>query len=203
MDNLDVLLTKIERQGAGSLIVEAAQYVRQGGVLRVEGEDEGIRVRHGRASRSIVLEHTGDDYSQIVCSRNETRVTINQKVRDLYGFSGSLPQIGEKVQCRFNQHDAELMNGELGFVLDIDDGEIALDVGGRQVIAEFKPSMFNSEDDKGVGAFAHGYAITIHSSQGSEWKKILMFDDITQRNTYSRLAYTGFTRAAEQLTIQI
>jgi len=51
-------------------------------------------------------------------------------------------------------------------------------------------------------AFEFGYALTIHKSQGSEWKKVLLFLHHTHSTMISReLLYTAVTRARESLYI--
>jgi len=49
-----------------------------------------------------------------------------------------------------------------------------------------------------------GYAITCHKSQGSQWDKVLVWDDGFGKKTRqesSRWLYTAITRAAERLVI--
>ena len=50
----------------------------------------------------------------------------------------------------------------------------------------------------------YGYAITCHSSQGSEWNRVLFIEDLFgDPMNRRRLSYTGRTRAAEYLTIAV
>lgn len=51
--------------------------------------------------------------------------------------------------------------------------------------------------------FAYGYAITGHKSQGSEWDKVLVFEERFPFNKeeHKRWLYTTITRASEQLVI--
>lgn len=55
---------------------------------------------------------------------------------------------------------------------------------------------------KDVGDLEFGYAITIHKSQGSEWRKVFLAVATHARNMRTReLLYTAMTRAKEQLHI--
>ena len=51
--------------------------------------------------------------------------------------------------------------------------------------------------------FAYAYAITTHKSQGSEWDKVLVFEESFPRVTdeHRRWLYTAATRAKEKLVI--
>ena len=50
--------------------------------------------------------------------------------------------------------------------------------------------------------FAYGDCITVHKSQGSQWDKVLIFDEwLGDRQYHARWLYTGITRAAEKVVI--
>lgn len=49
--------------------------------------------------------------------------------------------------------------------------------------------------------FEYGYAITCHKSQGSEYDKVLVFEEILKDTDHARWLYTAITRAAKKLTI--
>ncbi len=69
------------------------------------------------------------------------------------------------------------------------------------------PDYFMGLDEKrqmNVDLFDFGYAISVHKSQGSEWGRVIMFDERNSYQTdddYSRWLYTGITRAREKLII--
>jgi exodeoxyribonuclease V len=56
-------------------------------------------------------------------------------------------------------------------------------------------------DMYGIQDFAFGNAITCHKSQGSEFDKVLLFNEILNRQQHNRWLYTGITRAKEQLIL--
>jgi ATP-dependent exoDNAse (exonuclease V) alpha subunit len=46
------------------------------------------------------------------------------------------------------------------------------------------------------------YALTVHKAQGSQWDRIVLFDEsFAFRDTRERWLYTAITRAAEAITI--
>jgi exodeoxyribonuclease-5 len=51
--------------------------------------------------------------------------------------------------------------------------------------------------------FAYAYAITCHKAQGSEWNKVLIFEEGFPFETeeHKRWLYTAVTRAAEKVVI--
>jgi exodeoxyribonuclease-5 len=71
----------------------------------------------------------------------------------------------------------------------------------------FNPLCFDKEPEtreeyrKSIGGFDFGYALTVHKSQGSEWSKVLVMEEILPSTPYNKLMYTAVTRAIDQLTI--
>lgn len=51
--------------------------------------------------------------------------------------------------------------------------------------------------------FAYGYGITCHKAQGSEWNKILIFEQSFpfEKDIHKRWLYTAITRASEKVVI--
>ena len=54
----------------------------------------------------------------------------------------------------------------------------------------------------GIDLFEFAYAITTYSSQGSEWNKVICFDErIGDKEMQTKLLFTAVTRARESVTI--
>ncbi|MCM1324733.1 MAG: AAA family ATPase [Acetobacter sp.] len=49
--------------------------------------------------------------------------------------------------------------------------------------------------------FDYGYVITTHKSQGSEYNKVLVIEEVLRRADHARWLYTAVTRAKEKLTL--
>lgn len=49
--------------------------------------------------------------------------------------------------------------------------------------------------------FDYGYCITVHKSQGSEYDKVLVLEEVLKRADHARWLYTACTRAAKKLTL--
>lgn len=218
----DAKLEDIERQGKDSNIIRGANFVRQGFILP-ERNYHDMKVIIGYPDPEKFKEFAGLDGShQILCGRNNTRQSINNEVRQLLGFTAPIPQVGEKILCRFNQRTYNVWNGELFTVMsppemyneEVDTGNVdqwyinvkSLD-DGREIRCKFNVACFtedqNSEEYKDAlksqGGWDYGYAITVHSSQGSEWPNVLLIDEQMSGGNKAKWRYTGITRAAERL----
>lgn len=49
--------------------------------------------------------------------------------------------------------------------------------------------------------FDYGYCITCHKAQGSEYNKVLIFEEVLKSTEHARWLYTAITRAKEKVTI--
>lgn len=224
------LLTEVHRQKGGSPVLKLATQIRTAPSPRTE-----VTPR----KRLLALE----DYDQVLCWRNATREHVNAEVRRRLGRPGKArvtPWPGDRLVCLKNTKPPgedetvkQWMNGEQATVLEVssrhDDEMIGLRVrddegaehdvysplqtfgGHRAEQAYLDRSMHGSPDP----AFAFGYALTVHKSQGSEWPRVLLVDEseamvsmaTRQSGRESAIAqarswiYTGITRASDVLHI--
>ena len=101
-------------------------------------------------------------------------------------------RVNDKVLKLENDPDNNVFNGDIGYIKEIDDKEITIDFDGNIVI--YKPKDFNT--------IKHGYAISIHKAQGSEFKIVLLPISMSYKiMLYKKLIYTAVTRAKQSLTI--
>ena len=87
-----------------------------------------------------------------------------------------------------------VFNGDIGIITEVDvsNSLLHIDFDGRQSV--YTSDMLNKLD--------HAYAVTIHKSQGSEYKAVIMPLTLFSNNLlYRNLLYTGVTRAKEILII--
>lgn len=100
--------------------------------------------------------------------------------------------VNDKVLKLENDPDNNVFNGDIGYIKDIDDKEITIDFDGN--IVKYKQKDFNS--------IKHGYAISVHKAQGSEFKLVLMpITESYKFMLYKKLIYTAVTRAKQSLII--
>jgi exodeoxyribonuclease-5 len=160
----------------------------------------------------------------ILCGYNTTRRKLNGYIRNTLGFETPQPTAGDRVICLRNNHKKNIFNGMLGTIIDIKkesedwyladikmDGEDEADPHYRGLISvkQFEAdSALNFTDKRSQimlgDLFDFGYALTVHKAQGSQAKKVILFEERFKKMTddeWKRWLYTAVTRAEEELYI--
>lgn len=210
-------LTQIMRQAEGSPIV----YLSHRAI-------KGLPIHTGNYGNVLVI--TEDEltdqmlaYSPVVlCGKNATRDRFNQYIRQsVRGFSGSLPNMGEKIICRKNnwaieQSGISLTNGLTGTVMNQPD---VSSYNGKSFLVDFAPDItsnvvFNgikvdykylnaSKDQRDIikqngyyedNLFEFGYTQTVHLAQGSQWSHGMYIEEYIRPEMNNHLHYTALTR---------
>ncbi len=203
-----VRLDRIYRQASRSLIVESAHRVRRG--------QAPVGARDPRGDFFIITRHEPpgimDTVLQIVCQRLPGRygfdpvddiqvlVPIHRGPLGTEAFNAALREqlnpggdavggglrVGDKVIQVRNNYDLDVFNGDVGRVQGRSGDHVQIAFTGREVEV---PSS-------GLDDLQLAYAITVHKSQGSEYKAVVLplhgqHYMLLQRN----LLYTAITRA--------
>lgn len=126
------------------------------------------------------------------------------RMKKEFRFFDTVFRTGDKVMQIKNDYDViwkrgadngtGIFNGDIGIIYDIDvsNALLFIDFDGRKAV-------YTSEM---LGKLEHAYAVTIHKSQGSEYKAVIMPLTLYSNNLlYRNLLYTGVTRAKEILII--
>jgi len=218
----DHLLTQIHRQAAESPILQLATAIRMAqstGAARFTETPSAQVWRWGDPrveQRAIDVLQSG---GQILVGRNKTRHGTNMKARRILGLGEgkNVPVPGDKLICLRNNHELGVLNGQIWkctrFAI-LDDATGLLSVESEDGSAEiagikvWRHHFEGREDElapymrRECDEFAFGYAITVHKSQGSEWDRVVLFDESSDfRGDAWRHLYTGVTRAARELTV--
>ncbi|AGR48005.1 putative exodeoxyribonuclease V [Sinorhizobium phage phiM7] len=221
----DAMLTEIHRQAEGNPIIYLATRARKGYDLKL-GEYANSRVISKRSLTQGMMK----SFDQILVGKNTTRREINERMRDIRGFTGRYPQVGEKLICLRNNPEFGLFNGMICYVEEVGFGDklsIELKIR-RETDAEGDPptsvyalrahfDMYDNEhamdnvklgDRLSVNEFDFGYSITVHKAQGSAWNNVCLIDDGMfagwgKQGDRERWLYTGITRACDTLTIAV
>jgi exodeoxyribonuclease V len=170
----------------------------------------------------------------VLCWRNATRVHVNRTVRGQLGFAGKPPQAGEPVIALRNyppvyngmrgllteaatspyKDEWWLMRAKVGFPDEeilATEHDVCRDQFHRErpfdSVEDLKKSGIDVHSMSEAGRlFDFGYCMTVHKSQGSQFKHVVVIadwrQDYSQENT-RRLAYTAVTRAAEKITVLV
>lgn len=206
-----VMLDEIHRQAAESPIIRMATEIRNERKLTIGDYGDGCSFIDEKVSPELAL-----GFDQILVGKNVTRFATNKRVRTLKGYEEPLPVAGERIVCKRNNHDSGLLNGVVYEVLNNNgsmDDKSQLDIvipGSKfaQEVMAHNQGFLTSKDDipfyelRDAEVFEYGYAMTVHTAQGSQWDSVLLFDEsFCFRKDKWKWLYTGITRAAERLTI--
>ena len=109
-------------------------------------------------------------------------------------------RVGDKVLQLVNDTEANVYNGDLGYITDIIDGKRSMSKR-NEIIVNYDGNYVTYTPDKYMN-IRHGYAISIHKAQGSEFPLVIMpIVNNYNRMLYNKLIYTGITRAKKALII--
>ena len=207
-------LTKLYRQTEGGAIARLAIAVRAGDLVRVEDPTHEVVIVPARgseeASRRVVQLVTDSIPRVFECEADQIQVVtpvhrgpagtqalnralkgvLNPGTGTVRGFD-----VGDRVVATANHIDAEptgYANGEVGTVISCGDNTLRVSfTGGSSDIS-----------GKALADLLHGWAITVHRAQGSEWEAVVAVMPPEAGNMLSRpLVYTALTRARRHLSV--
>jgi len=217
-------LIEIHRQARDNPIIQLSIWAREKGIIPPGVYGKGIKKFNKRDSWvASEVEEELKNYQQdtmVLCGYNRTRVELNKFIRNNLGFETSEPRNGDKVICLRNNHSAGIFNGMTGIISVIDsknddwwEAEIEMDDGvyysGMVAKDQFgKTEGINFSQKRGRylkgDLFDFGYALTVHKAQGSQARKVILFEERFSKmndDEWRRWLYTGITRAEEELCI--
>ncbi|MEA5051610.1 MAG: ATP-dependent RecD-like DNA helicase [Oscillospiraceae bacterium] len=226
-----VEFTKIFRQAAQSLIVVNAHSIVEGEMPDIDTKDrdffflraakeEAAKLVCDLAARRLPKSYGYDplaDIAVLTPSRIGTcgtaalneglRARLNPKAqgKNELRVMGMLLREGDRVMQIKNNYDIEwsrdggerglgVFNGDIGVVERIDQRQ-------RQLRVRFDDRAVDYTFEQ-AGQLEPAYAVTVHKSQGSEFRcVILALSDFSRKLCYRNLLYTAVTRARENLII--
>jgi exodeoxyribonuclease-5 len=212
----DVMLTEIHRQAADNPIIRMSMAIREGGRLDYGSYGESLVIPKSEVNTDAVVAA-----DQVLVGRNKTRVSYNDRLRELKNLPLHEPVPGDRLVCLRNNPVKRLLNGQIWIAGDVKKRSAARfsmdlvsdeETSGKKK-AEAKvlthAAFFSGEEDqlswperRRFDEFTFGYCLTVHKSQGSQWDKVYLFDEsFVFRDDSRRWLYTGVTRAAEQITV--
>lgn len=212
----DMMLTEIHRQAEGNPIIQLATAVRKGeGIDYCRlGESAVVTKAEFRAEFDIL------DADQVLVGKNATRHSYNTRLRELNRIICEMPVAGDRLVCLKNSRENGIFNGGIftvsgtfdatfehpkliGIKIRSDDEEKADEISVT-VRSEFftgeKPPFWR--ELIGTEQFNYGYALTVHKAQGSQWDRVVLFDEAFGTDEErKRWLYTGITRAAQSIVV--
>jgi exodeoxyribonuclease V alpha subunit len=207
-------LTTLHRQAAGGAIARLATGVRGGELVHVESPDREVvivpAIGSAEAAKRVVQLVTdsipralGIDPAtvQVVTPvhrgpagtielNKALKAQLNPGEGTVFGFD-----VGDRVVATANHLDLEpigFANGEVGVVTGTGEGSLTIDFASGPV----------NVNGKALSDLRHGWAITVHRAQGSEWPGVVVVLPPEAGGMLSRpLVYTALTRAQRHLSI--
>jgi exodeoxyribonuclease V alpha subunit len=205
-------LTTLHRQAEGGTIARLAAAVRAGElpppvddptrevvVVKASASDEAARRVVQLVTDSIprALGIAASDVQVVTPVHRGAAGTINlnavlkERLNPGRGTVGSF-DVGDRVVATANHLDDGFANGEVGVVTDIKDGALIIDFGAGPLTVPARA----------VSDLVHGWAITVHRAQGSEWPAVVSVLPPEAGGMMSRpLVYTAWTRAQRHLSV--
>ena len=107
---------------------------------------------------------------------------------------------GDKILELVNDSDNSISNGDLGYIININKKKKN---GNKknEIIVDFDGNIVSFSPDKFIN-ITHGYAISVHKSQGGEFNMVIIpFVNSFKRMLYNKLIYTAVTRAKSKLIL--
>ena len=226
----DVTLTEIVRQNAENPILYLATQARLGNPIKVgKYGDKCFVIPKDKITENMLNEH-----DITICGTNKKRDEINYYYRNIilgYKDDESL-RVNDKLICRRNNWDRSigeisLINGLIGYVYEISNDlssansigisfrpefieddwfrDLIIDKGYLETPVTIKSNSEVSYKFSKFDLFEYAYAITCHLSQGSEYDKVFVYDDINRFHSkyHQQWQYTAITRAKDQLVLAI
>ncbi len=218
-------LNEIHRQARGNPIIDLSIQARTNGQIIPGKYSDKIRkyssddLDVSDAVNEMLSNYTNE--TLILCGYNKTRKRLNSFIRQSKGFESPEPSSGDRVICLRNNHKVGIYNGMLGTIVNIEKedkdwylAEIAMDGESKNYYGRISVEQFNADSamnftDKRAlimkgDLFDFGYALTVHKAQGSQAKKVILFEERFPKMTddqWRRWLYTAVTRAEEELYI--
>ncbi len=204
-----VRLTRIFRQDEGGAIVENAHRINHGEfplfsrtsgeffLIEEENPPDVANLIVDLCARRLPAKYGLDPVEDIqvlapMYKGDAGATNLNQRLQDALNRDGRRLgelrfRIGDKVMQLRNNYEKMVFNGDLGRVIDFDPAD-----GKVMVRFDFEVEYDKSELDE----ITLAYAITVHKSQGSEFKCVVM-PVLTQHYImlHRNLLYTAVTRA--------
>ncbi|MDQ6649024.1 MAG: AAA family ATPase [Actinomycetota bacterium] len=204
-------LTTLYRQAEGGAIARLATAVRGGSLPVVDSADHEVVIvaaaGAAEAARRTVQLVTDSIPRVLAISPDDVQVVtpVHRGPAGTVGLNQALKaalnpgdgevggyDVGDRVVATANHLDDGFANGEVGVVVATKDGGLVVAFAGGPVTVPARALV----------DLKHGWAITVHRAQGSEWPAVVAVLPAEAAGLLSRpLVYTGFTRAQRHLSV--
>ena len=209
-----IKLKNLYRQGKDSNIISLAHDINEG-ILNKDIFNKGEDLQFIKCPDNKVLDFIKKEVSKIENTDYQVLAPMYKTINGIDNINNVLQELlnpkkstkkeisinniiyreNDKVIELSNMPDENVFNGDIGIINKIKSTpkkEIYIDFDETTV--KYTPTMFNK--------FSLAYAISIHKSQGSEFKTVIIpIVKAYHKMLYRKLIYTGITRSKEKLIL--
>jgi len=224
MERPALKLVQIHRQAKNNPIIKLSIMAREKGIIPPGVYGKGVK-KFNKKDNWVAgeVEEELKNYkldTMVLCGYNRTRVELNKFIRQALEFVSPQPVGGDKVICLRNNHSLGVFNGMTGIIsviesknddwweaeIEMDDGLYYSGLVAKDQFGKMEGINFTYKRGKYLKGdlFDFGYALTVHKAQGSQARKVILFEERFSRmndEEWRRWLYTGITRAEEELCI--
>lgn len=218
-----IRLNKIYRQTEGSYILNLAYDIKEKNIsedlflkkddyLFINGDNDNTTLIVKEVVSKAIKKGFSDRELQVLApmyKSNNGIDNLNVVLQDIFNpksenkkeinYHGVIYRECDKVLQLVNDPDNNVYNGDIGYIEDIIISKEKRVV--NQININYDGNIVSYTPDKFIN-FRHGYAISIHKAQGSEFDMVIMpVVSSFKRMLYNKLVYTGVTRAKKSLVI--
>jgi len=211
MNKPDRTLTKIHRQAAGSAIIQLSANIRKYGYIpmnTVFSKDVFKICWHEKKCEELWNKIDFDENTIALTGFNKSRVSVNNMIRKKLNFTLRTPYPGERIICLRNNRYTGMMNGQIStllwnvpfdptftrYTLEVSYVDEPVECLGHNLCygkvsydgmydikqKDYKKTLAQTGFDM-MDFFDYGYCTSVHKSQGSEWDRVVLFE---QRSSY-------------------
>jgi exodeoxyribonuclease-5 len=202
----DFSLQEVHRQAKDSPIIYLATLARLGKSLPLGTHGNCLVTQDACEEEAMAAD-------QIIVGTHKRRWAVNDRAREIMGYKGIFPNIGERVICRSNDHKVGLLNGEQFKVTFFKEGKYSSRIGVSNdelsTIQSCHNDYFHHKEPnpytkKSAQCFDFGWSITCHSAQGGQFPSVYVVDESRKFGAdRNRWLYTAATRPSEKLVVRI
>ncbi|ALL71301.1 RecD-like DNA helicase YrrC (plasmid) [Paraburkholderia caribensis MBA4] len=197
----------------GSEIAQVANMIRDGALPNLDAQG---RVRlldvadtaMAATAAELYLQHPND--TVVLSTTRQVALLVNQIIQGVLSAGRTEVQTwndefacfevaglkeGDLVICTKNHWDFGIQNGSMGRLLIVQTGSDSLGT------IEWDDGNVRKFDARFLESIELGYALTVHKSQGSQWKRVVVCLPSSSRMIDRSLVYTAVTRAQQEVIL--
>lgn len=207
------ILDTLHRQTNDSVIPVLSRNFLNGDARLVEGEDCVVEVLGGRSAEDVadrfldLVEERDLNLDRTVIASPQYRHrhgvnAMNKAMQSLFHEEDAFFRVNadrvifenQPVVCKENDYDRHVMNGSMGVVTYIHEGDSEVGVKFEELD---ELTVYSLSEAKQM--LMPAYALTVHKLQGSEMESVMVVCSAQHRMLHRRLIYTAVTRARKFL----